>query len=192
MRRALAGLAIAIGTTVAAPAGAEPWIDYDLLLDRHRDEVVTGTDAGGRAVRTLQLGTVTVTCVQGAGCQGVDRDGAVGCLFSVVAELRAATAMCRLGVPDADRKALDRLYNRVGSYVAANAVPPMAWGNLEGYAGSLSTPDRKGIVRMSGADCEAAAAMAGAILPALRSSEAAAELDRILSAPRLPVMNPCQ
>lgn len=191
MKRRISGPVLAVATLLAAPARAEPWIDYDLLLDQHRDEVATSLDASGRAVRQLQLGEVTVTCVEGEGCSGADPGWPVGCLFTVTAELRAATEMCRIALPASDRKALDRLYARVGSFVAANAVPPMAWGNLEGYAGSLSTPDGRGMVRMTGADCAAAAELAGRVLPRLLGAEAAVEIDRILSVPRLPVMNPC-
>lgn len=187
----LVPLTVAALSASALSAFAEPWIDYALLLETHRDEVTIGVDAEGRATSELQLGDVMVTCVEAEGCYGVDRNGAVGCLFSMVAELRGYVSACGLEVPSEARAVLEQTYERVGRYVAANAVPLMEWSELDGYAGSLSVADGMPPIAPSEEACREVDSIIGSVVSNLQDRDQSAELDQLLSVPRLPVMNPC-
>ncbi len=172
------------------PAGAEPWIDYDLLMQLHQDKVVTTTDASGRQVRRLDFGDgVTVTC-DADGCVGMDMTGATGCTFTIVAGLRAAATECALAVPPDQRDTLDRLYELAGRHVAANAVPPMEWSTLDArwlsdlqeedsytpeFCAEMRDPDQ-GILDF---------------IAAVTDPETVRKIEQDLLTPRLPIMNPC-
>ena len=178
----------------ALPATAEPWIDYGMLRTLHADKVVTSTDPQGQETWQLDMGDgVTISC-SSTGCVGSDTHGAIGCTFSILAELKAITDVCDLPITADERGRLDEVYTRVGRFVADNAVPRQEWRTVEGFVATVgqsyrddgAAPGQGTCITMAAPDSDVFLMLRGMIDPALD-----AQLDSFCAQPRLPVMNPC-
>lgn len=184
MRIALFALLI-----LSTPARSEPWIDDALLMQQHADDVVTRTDANGRLVRTLSLAEgLTVTCTDD-GCHGMDMQDQTGCLMLILHELRNISQACPRQISGDQQGRLDRVYNHIGTFVAANAVPVTDWSSLRALM-DAGMP----AAAMTDAECaEFAGPQSGVIrmMQALTDSAALAQLENHVPTPRLPVANPC-
>lgn len=125
-----AGAAILL---LASPVPAQDLIDYDLLMRQNADRVVVTTDAQGHAVRTLDMGDgVTVRCDEN-GCVGMDlsENGALGCAFAIVTELRAFAEVCDTSVDATTKTAMAVAFDAVGQIAVRNAVPPRPMSYLQ-------------------------------------------------------------
>ncbi|NBZ89623.1 hypothetical protein [Stagnihabitans tardus] len=176
----------ALGLLLALLPGAalaEALIDYDLLFQTHASEVVQ-TDRGAR----LDLpGGVTVQRTEDGSYIGTDTsgNGAVGCLFLIMEELRPLVTQCEGLVPETGRAQFDQNDATLLDFLAANAVPPRS---AEALRASLSQAP------VDPAICAEAAAPDSDIsifLTHLTSPESADDLAKTLAVPRLPVTNPC-
>ncbi len=176
------------------PAMAQGWIDYERVLADNAAKVVTETAANGAMLRSIDFGNgVTVVCEGpegGAKCFGTDNSpaGAVGCALMIAAELQAKIRNCTaLGTPE-QRSAMEALYNKVGQFVATNAVPSRNWIEMRA---ELDT----GLdIAQSADQCTADTNPAGDVigmLNALTTPDAGLMIDQGLATPRLPVSDPC-
>lgn len=190
--------AAALCLALALPGHAEtpeeqPLIDYDLLFQTHASEIVQD-DMGAR----LDLpGGVTVHRTTDGSYIGTDtsENGAVGCLFMIMEELRPLVTQCEGLVPEANRAQFDQNFATLLDFLAANAVPPRSAEALRAslsqvplsHAPLLQAPFVSEI-------CVEAAAPDSDIsifLTHLTSPESAENLAKTLAVPRLPVTNPC-
>ena len=173
----------------AAPALSEPWIDYALLMQQHADDVITRTAANGQVIRSLSLAEgLTVTCTDND-CYGMDMQDQTGCLMLILHELQNISHVCPTQISDDQQGRLDRIYNYIGTFVAANAVPVTDWPSLQAVleAGTPATP-------MTDAECSAFEGPQSDVIrmmQALTDEAMLAELDGRQAIPRLPVANPC-
>ena len=177
----------------ANTAFAEPWIDYDLLLEQNADKVVAQTAPDGSVTRILDMGgNVSITCTAD-GCMGVDmtESGAIGCTFAIMVDLQTVVRACP-GVLSPERQtAFDQLYEKVGKFVAANAVPPRSWGvltaDLDGQMSAAMaeyTPEACVEAATEGSDIQQFFMM-------FTAPKTLTGFDAVLATPRLPVINPC-
>jgi hypothetical protein len=177
-------------------ATAQSLIDYDLLFHQNADKVVTETDAEGNISRSLDLGDgVAVNCTED-GCVGMDMNGATGCYWSILTELRAISEMCSLSA-GGQTKRLIELHGKVSAHVAANAVPPRSASEVEGWYLDRAAALRAEAGNDLTASCAAILDPASDVMQMLEritapiSAVEAAEMNEFLATPRLPVMNPC-
>lgn len=181
------GVALALAL-LAAPASAQEWIDYDLVLQQNAGRVVTTVDEAGVRHAVLDMGDgVTLSC-RGDSCSGHDSNGAVGCSFVVLLELRALAQVCEVALPPGDAARLADAFDRVGAFVAGNAVPPRP----ADYPPGMLSRRIENLGKEAASYCGAQAA-AGALahVQAVAAGLGLAEISAQLSPPRLPVTNPC-
>jgi hypothetical protein len=176
---------------MSGPCWAEPWLDYELLLEQNADKVVISTDASGAVTRHLDLGDgVTVSCSE-QGCIGMDQKVAFGCLWSVYASLLASAEVC--GIPEARTTKMTDYHRLLTAFVARNAVPTRSVAEIETIYRDLYV-DR---YRKSDGPVDCAKVLAPdsdvmALIDDLSSSQLDREaIEAGLATPRLPVMNPC-
>jgi hypothetical protein len=177
---------------LALPAGADTWIDYDLLMQQNADRVVVGTDAAGRATRQLDLGDgVTVTCTD-QGCVGIDMQGAMGCAWSIFSELLAVAEVC--GLPPERTGAMADLHRLQTAFIARNAVPPRSVAEVEAVHQSVVDRFRAELAKNPLACDELLAPDADVAMMIDGIASQPVDLDaaaKAMETPRLPVMNPC-
>lgn len=178
----------------AAPAMAQPLIDYDLVLQENADLVVVSTDAQGRETRTLDMGNgVTIRC-DSDGCVGYDMSdkGALGCTFAIFTELQAFATVCEGSLDAAGKAAMSEAFETVGQIVARNAVPARLATYPQEALDAAIARLRAGFGPDMAGQCKAEMdADIGMMLQAV-----ALEWQNEASRPdpaddRLPVMNPC-
>lgn len=186
MRAVLAALLLAL------PARAEPWIDYDLLLQQNADRVVVSTDAAGKVMRQLDLGDgVTVTCTD-AVCVGVDQNGPVGCAWSIYSELLAVAEVC--GIPQERTAGMTEVQRLQTAFIARNAVPPRSLAEVEAIHQRMVDRYRAEVEGNPLACTELLAPDTGVTMMIDGFASQAVDLEAVAKAlekPRLPVMNPC-
>lgn len=176
---------------LCGPALAEPWIDYERLFESYSDKIITSSDAQGETVRSIDFGDgLRVSCTGPPGkadCVGADtsRKGGMGCMFVFLDEIWRAVRNCDGLATAAERERLEQAYDLVGTYIAANAVPPTGWQDLRVVMDNLSEPwneARCDRVREEG------------ISEAIEELAAPTTLEALTGAAiesRLPVVNPC-
>ncbi|CAN1545647.1 hypothetical protein MCELHM10_01952 [Paracoccaceae bacterium] len=176
---------------LAGPCWAEPWIDYELLLDQNADMIVVSTDASGAVTRHLDLGDgVTVSCSD-QGCIGSDPKLAFGCLWSVYASLLASAEVC--GILETRTTKITDYHRLLTAFVARNAVPPRSVAEIETIYQELYLDRYRG----SDGPLDCATVLAPdsdvmTLIDELSSSQLDLEaIEAGLARPRLPVMNPC-
>ena len=120
----------------------------------------------------------------------MDMSEAVGCSWAIVFELRAAVTACPdLATPD-QAENLDTLWEEIGQFAAANAVPPRDWADI-GPEWAAAMAARAAAVAPACGEMALPGSDVLLFVQALGNPEAVAEMRRTLSRPRLPVMNPC-
>lgn len=172
---------------------AEPWIDYDLLMQQNADKVVTETAPDGSVTRTLDMGNgVSVSC-SADGCMGMDMSegGAMGCTFAILVDLQTVARACTGILTPEKQTAFDQLYEKVGRFIAENAVPPRPFETLTAdMDGQISkamaeyTPEACAIAAEEGSDVRL-------FLDMFTAPETLTGFDAVLATSRLPVINPC-
>ena len=177
---------------LAAPCGAEPWIDYDLLLQQNADKVVVSADASGAVTRRLDFGDgVTVTCSD-QGCVGMDMNEAVGCSWAIFSELLAVAEVC--GMPAEKTAGMTEHQRLRTAFVARNAVPPRKVAEIEAFHQSVVDRFRAEVAKNPLTCKQTLAPDADVRMMIDAISSQAVDLDAVAKAmekPRLPVMNPC-
>ncbi len=177
---------------LAAPCGAEPWIDYALLFRQNADKVIVSTDPSGAVTRQLDLGDgVTVTC-NDQGCVGMDMNGAVGCAWAIYSELLAVAEVC--GMPAERTAGMTEFQRLQTAFIARNAVPPRSVAEVEAFHQSVVDHFRDKVAK-NPLTCEETLAPESDVRMMIDGmSSQAVDLDaaaKALEKPRLPVMNPC-
>lgn len=177
---------------LALPSRADPWIDYDLLMQQNADRVVVSTDAAGKVTRQLDLGDgVTVTCSD-QGCVGMDQNGAMGCTWAIYSELLAVAEVC--GMSPERTSGMTEVQRLQTAFVARNAVPARSVADVEAI--------HRGVVDRYRAELEKNPLLCKELLAP--DSDITMMIDAIAAQPvdldatakaleteRLPVMNPC-
>jgi hypothetical protein len=176
----------------AGPSWADPWIDYELLLQQNADRIVIGTDASGAVTRLLDLGDgVTVTCTDN-GCVGMDQNGAVGCAWAIYSELLAVAEVC--GVPPERTAGMTEFQRLQNAFVARNAVPPRGLAEVEAVHQGVVDRFRAEAER-NPLTCKELLAPESDVTMMIDGIESqAVDLEaaaKAMETPRLPVMNPC-
>ena len=183
-----------LATLMAAPAMAQPLIDYDLVMQEHADRVVVETDAQGRETRTLDMGNgVTISCGPD-GCVGMDMTdkGALGCTFAIVTELRAFAEVCEGALDAAGKAAMTEAFDTVGQIVARNAVPPRPASYPQEVLDAAMARLRADLGADPASQCQADLdGDVGLMLQAVVKGWQAGEARPDPADDRLPVMNPC-
>lgn len=179
---------------LSTPAKAQEWIDFDLVMQQSADQVVMTTDANGQTVRTLDMGDGVIVNCDPDGCTGTETvsEFAVGCAFSIYAEVAAFAQVCKVPLTAEQAAVVEGAFRDVGAFVAGNAVPPRP----------ADYPAEFLARRIAAMSAEFAAAPTdicldpfetdyGMMLGALALDLDPEALREGLSVPRLPVMNPC-
>jgi hypothetical protein len=185
---------------LAGPCRADPWIDYDLLLEQNAEKVVVSTDASGSVTRSLDLGDgVTVSCSD-QGCVGMDQTGAVGCVWSIYSELLAVAEVCE--IPAERTESVSAHFGLLTAFVARNALPPRSVAEIEAVhqgqinlyrngigggpldCGEATRPDSDVMLMLDGLSDQVSAGT-------VADEDEAFDPEAFLATPRLPVMNPC-
>jgi hypothetical protein len=179
--------------SVASPvaAGAEPWIDYDLLFQQHADKVVTATGADGRQTRRLDMGNGVVVECSDTGCVGTDQTGAVGCAWTIYSALLAMAEVC--SIPPERTERLTGIHRKLTDFVAANAVPPRSTTEIEDLHRQEVEAYRTGKGKTGPIMCEEVTAPESEVMMMIdtMAEDESGYPDDVLAVPRLPVMNPC-
>ena len=191
-----AGAALSLMLGLALPVAAFE-NDYPALFRAHEARVQQAEPG----VRRLELpGPVIIEEVTRAtgGMRYVASDqsglGAAGCGFALLADLVALTGMCDDMLTPGEHAVLEQHLWRVGRFVADNAYPPLAESAL-----------RAAVVARLQARLEAYRQEGEGICPRHDGAElglvemarnltrdgASTAIDRLVSLPRLPVMDPC-
>ena len=180
---------------VPQTALAQDWIDYGLLLRENAEKVTVGKNGNGDEEQILDLGDgVTVHC-SGGNCYGQDPQGAIGCNFAILVDLYAQKSICPGVLDDSQTAQLEASFDRLGSFIEANAVPVRA----PGYAREVLAA---AVARQEEADETGRAAVCKRLTPGpeadladiltyVASRDFYDTLESALAKPRLPVMNPC-
>lgn len=175
---------------VPVAAAAEPWIDYDLLMQQQADKVVVTTGADGET-RTLDMGNgVVVTCTDDS-CTGTDRNGAVGCVWTIYSSLLALAEIC--AVPADQTERLRDVYGKLADFVAANAVPPRSTDDIDVLHRQRIEDFRAGKGPTGPIDCAEILSPESDVMMMvdMMRSDSSGYPDEVLATPRLPVMQPC-
>jgi hypothetical protein len=124
--------------------------------------------------------------------------GAVMCIWGIYTGLRASLDICPSDNPDDEKlkTALDEAINRINAFIVANSVPPITEATLEDQVNTqvLKTRTKAGSMSKDELTKKCATSDVGKMLDKLRSSpreQLKANVDDLLSVPRLPVINPC-
>jgi hypothetical protein len=183
---------VSIILCAATPCWADPWIDYDLLLEQNADKVVVSTDATGAVTRNIDFGNgVTVTCTD-QGCVGIDRNGAVGCAWAIFSELLAVAEVCEL--PPERTASMTGLHRLQSAFIARNAIPPRSLAEVEAVHQGVVARYRADLETNPQACKELLAPEADMTMMLDGIAAQAVDLDvaaQAMATPRLPVMNPC-
>lgn len=170
---------------LAGPAAADPWIDYELVMEQNADRVVTETLADGTLLRTLDLDDGTrIRCTPDR-CFGVNDSGAPACLLEMIASTYVMAQACPWSFATGNPSDLARRIEALGRHIAANAVPPRDWA-VEGpvyMARIRERYDRPGVCDISAGH--------RFFLDHLASPAMDATIAAMTATPRLPVWNPC-
>jgi hypothetical protein len=176
----------------ASPVWADPWIDYDLLLQQNADRVVVTTDAAGKVTRALDLGDgVTVTCTD-QGCVGIDQNGAMGCAWAIYSELLAVAEVC--GLPPERTAGMTDVQRLQTAFIARNAVPPRSVAEVEAIHQGIVDRYRAELEKNPLACQELLAPDSDMTMMIDGIASQPVDLDaaaKAMETPRLPVMNPC-
>lgn len=177
-----------IAALFAGPAVADPLdlIDYDALFeDRAADvEVVSETRGLLRLDDVILIQDVT----ERRQYTGIDESGlgAVGCFVSILATIESAHAACEVALPEDQRAKHQRYLEKVVSFYAENLPNPMPTGLVQSRYYALMTSQIEG-ARPFCSNLDLVTTLADRLF----SPEGEAEVNRMLSRPRLPVANPC-
>lgn len=178
---------------LVSPAAAQDLNDYDLILEQNADKVVIETAPDGSVTRTLDTGNgVSVSCAAD-GCVGMDMSGwAMGCAFGLFAEVAAFAQVCAVPLSKDQAAVVDGAFRDVGAFVAANAVPPRPADYPTAVLAERVRVMQAEIAAAPGDICaKPFETETGTLLGAIVHELNPDELRRVLSVPRLPVMNPC-
>ena len=185
---------IALVILLAHPAQAQDWNDYEQILAQNADRMTQETDSAGMLVRKLTLDPqITITCTgpEGAAvCEGRELAGLVpiGCAMQLSSEISAIMHKCEAFGSTAERATVATIFERTGTYVAAQTVPAQDWSALRPLAEAAAD------LTVQGQSCDVYMDPDGSWLVLLRAvvnAETQERLRKSLLVPRLPVASRC-
>jgi hypothetical protein len=172
---------------------AQELVDMEALLAQHADEVVVVTDAEGRPERRLVLENgQRITCDEQR-CWGFDPEGATGCLWMLVGELRAVAEICELPLGP-QRDVLMSTFTRLAAHVGENAIPPRSLAEMEGFYQQRLQSERRRSKGPLGLSCDEAGKPESDLIRMMNGfldPRNVKDLTNYLAKPRLPLTNPC-
>ncbi len=172
----------------AVPAAADPLdlIDYARLFAENADRVETVSS--DRDI--LQMGDITILRGNEEGFEytGLDQsgEGAVGCFVSVLASLESALQACEITLPPEQQVISDTYRSTALAFYAENAFPPADLDEVERRFDALVASE----IELSRPFCDDLAVVTD-FSDRLFAQATKAEVDGMMSVPRLPVANPC-
>ncbi len=179
---------ILIATVCAGPVFAYPLglLDYDAIFADNADSIAEINDA--RSI--LQIGDVTLLRDTNEVQQytGLDEsgEGAVGCFVTILATIESALQACEVSLPD-EQAAIQATYlNEALSFYAENAVPAASRETVQERFDALVASQIEG-ARPYCSNLNVVTNLADQIFTA----DSRAEIEGMMSLPRLPVSNPC-
>lgn len=172
---------------------AQDLVDLEALLAQHADEVVVVTDAEGRSERRLVLDNgQRITCDEQR-CWGYDPEGATGCLWMLVVELRAYADICEVPL-GTQREVLMSTYTRLAAHVGENAIPMRSPEEMDGFYQQRLQIERKRSKGPLGLSCDEARRPDSDVMRMMKGfldPRNVEDLTSYLAKPRLPLTNPC-
>lgn len=179
---------------VFSPVSAEPWIDYNLVLSEHKDQVRSEIDREGSLIETLEMPTgVQVRCVdrdKGGSCESYDRseDGAAGCTVLFLFDVHTRVIACPDLATDDERKRIEAMLADLSFFVAENSVPPRSPGDVIEMVRNMVVPIHARADQCLNPGFREETVRA---ISVMTSQESFDRLADYLTTPRLPVLNPC-
>ncbi len=177
-----------IAALCAGPALADPLdlIDYAGLFADNPDKV----QVVSAARQVLQLDNITILHDSNEEQQytGLDEsgEGAVGCFVTILATIESALQACEVSLPD-EQAAIQATYlNEALSFYAENAVPAASRETVQERFDALVASQIEG-ARPYCSNLNVVTNLADQIFTA----DSRAEIEGMMSLPRLPVSNPC-
>jgi hypothetical protein len=177
-----------IAAFCAGPAFADPLdlIDYEGLFADNADKVQVVSTAR----QILQLENITILRDSNEARQytGLDEsgEGAVGCFVSILATIESALQACEASLPE-DQAAVQATYlDQALSFYAENAVPAASRETVQDRFDALVASQIIG-ARPYCSNLSVVTNLADRIF----APDSRAEIDGMMSLPRLPVSNPC-
>lgn len=183
MKRILALLALWV-----APVAADPLelIDYEALFAENPDQVTTASDNR----KVLQMGDIVLLRDQADGISytGIDQSGqgAVGCFVSVLASLESALQACEVTLSPEQKAISDAYRAEALAFYAENAFPRVELAEVARRYDALVASE----IEMSRPFCSDLSVVTD-FSDRLFVDETRAEVEGMMSIPRLPVANPC-
>lgn len=172
---------------LASPLAADPLdlIDYEGLFTERADQVEDVNETR----QILRVGEVTLLYdrLEVNGYTGLDESGqgAVGCFVSILATIESAVLACEIDLPDAQVAIRDDYLTRALDFYADNISGVDRSDVQERFDGLVGSQVES--TRPFCANIDLVTDLADRIF----TPESAAEIDGMLSVPRLPVSNPC-
>ncbi len=177
-----------IAALCAGPAFADPLDlnDYAALFADNADKVQVVSPA--RSILQLEDITILHDTNEARQYTGLDEsgEGAVGCFVSILATIESALQACEVALP-ADQTAIQATYlDEALSFYAANTSPPSTRETVQDRFDALVASQVQGARPF----CENLSIINN-LADQIFTADSRAEIDGMMSLPRLPVSNPC-
>ena len=199
MWRALICAGVLIWTS-PVPVSAQ-WIDYGLLFQEHSEDLskVTADDGSVKTVLEFDTGVrVTRTGVeQSYHYLGEDfsTEGAVGCSFNIVLELRLYSQICPKLIEGLDTGRFENVFQQLNSFVAENGYPAVSEvenaTRADAYIRVKKANDVQAMANICVEDKFGELEHLHGFYQGLIDLGESGALKEMLAVPRLPVSNPC-
>ena len=172
----------------ASPVLADPLdlIDYEGLFADNQDNVQAVSET--RSILQLENITILYDANEAQQYAGLDEsgEGAVGCFVTILATIESALQACEVSLPD-DQAAVQATYlDEALSFYAANTIPAASLFTVRERFDALVASQIEG-ARPYCANLSVVTNLADQIF----NADSRAEIDGMMSVPRLPVSNPC-
>jgi len=180
--------------TFAFPAWSDekPWIDYELVMSQHAEQVVTSTGERGQLVRHLSLpGAIEVECsgpIGEAKCTGRDMSDqfGVGCFLDIFAGLDARVQACPELASQAEAQRLRAISQSLKMFVMENAVPPLTAQEMD-----LILAERTEVGDQTCEKDDETANFLADVVSDEKWPETERKMGQLLAIPRLPIWTSC-
>lgn len=172
---------------LAAPAEADPaWVQFFEAEGAQIERTADGAREAVTLPGDVQVLRQTSRTDAGWIYSGIDRSehGAVGCVSRILSDIKRVAAQCEAVLSASQSTQLDAHLERIAVFYAQNAVPPIT---AETFLADLNAYSVQDPALQCGEVTEDFVAFADQ----LTGAASKALIDDLLSAPRLPVMNPC-
>ncbi len=177
-----------IAALCAGPLAADPLdlIDYEALFDQSASDVEDVSEMRS----LLRIGDVTLIRDESLprGYTGLDEggQGAMGCFVSILATIESAMQACEAELPQEQAETQRTYLTQALTFYAQNVVPQASFDVVEERYNALVSSQIEG-ARPFCSNLDLITTLADRVF----SAEGEAEVNGMMSTPRLPVANPC-